>query len=131
MEIKVTRETVRSIRLDASDAEGVRVRQSWGEAMFVPDLLIETWVEGPISIGTRRYSISLKGRVLTGKGALHATRRAERTWSGETALKAYAGEHHEGRQTREPEFPAELAHLLAGPTALTAPMAEFRQGAVS
>lgn len=124
-EIRITRETVRSVRLEQHHVADVRVRQSWGTAEFVPDLLVETKVEGDLTT-SRAYSITLKGRVLTSKGALHATRRAERTWSGETALKAFRGEHHEGREMREPEFPNELAHLLAGPGALSQRLDDVR-----
>jgi hypothetical protein len=132
MEIRVTRETVRSVRLEERHVRvggevAVRVRQSWGDAEFVPDLLVETAVEGDVGRITGRYSITLKGTVLTSKGALHATRRAERTWSGETALKAFRGEHHEGRELREPEFPEPLAHLLAGPSALGLTLAEVER----
>jgi|WetSurMetagenome_2_1015567.scaffolds.fasta_scaffold02038_11 hypothetical protein len=133
MEIRVTRETVRSVRLEERHVRvggevAVRVRQPWGDAQFMPDLLVETGVEGDVvGTGARRYSITLKGRVLTGKGALHATRRAERTWTGETALKAFRGEQHEGRELREPEFPAALAHLLAGPAALSLALAEVER----
>jgi hypothetical protein len=133
MEIRVTRETVRSVRLEERHVRvggevAVRVRQSWGDAEFVPDLLVETGVDSPEhrALGTG-YSITLQGRVLTGKGALHATRRAERTWIGETALKAFRGEQHEGRELREPEFPAVLAHLLAGPAALSLALAEVER----
>lgn len=124
-EIRITRETVRSVRLEERHVGNVRVRQSWGTAEFVPDLLVETKIEGDLTT-SRAYSITLKGRVLTSKGALHATRRAERTWSGETAVKAFRGEHHEGREMREPEFPNELAHLLAGPGALSQRLDEVR-----
>ena len=125
-EIRITRETVRSVRLEQHHVADVRVRQSWGTAEFVPDLLVETKVEGDVGRLTSTYSITLKGCVLTGKGALHATRRAERTWSGETAVKAFRGEHHEGREMREPEFPNELAHLLAGPGALAQRLDDVR-----
>lgn len=137
MEIRVTRETVRSVRLKkrhvrADDGEiAVRVRQSWGNAEFVPDLLVETFVEGDVNT-SHRYSVTLKGAVLTSKGAPHATRRAERTWSGKAALRAFRSEHHEGRELREPEFPAALAHLLAGPEALGCSLAEVeRLGALA
>lgn len=124
-EIRITRETVRSVHLEERHVGDVRVRQWWGTAEFVPDLLVETKIEGDLT-AYRAYSITLKGRVLTSKGALHATRRAERTWSNETAVKAFRGEHHEGREMREPEFPNELAHLLAGPDALSQHLDEVR-----